>query len=79
MITVQDLYNIVGNRISNEMQKMIIRNSFPPQLAERMCGALDVQEKAEHFQRLLREYNEWVVEQQRQKEAILQFLGQYYR
>ena len=79
MITVHDLYNIVGNKISNEMQKTIIRNSFPPQIAVRMCDAIDMQEKAEHFQRLLMEYNEWVVEHQRQQEAILQFLGQYYR
>ena len=27
MITIQDLYNIVGNKISNELQKSIIRNN----------------------------------------------------
>jgi len=58
MITVQDLCNIVRNKISNDMQKTFIRKSFPPQIAERMCSAIDGQEKAEHFQRLLREYNE---------------------
>ena len=79
MITVQDLYNIVRNKISNEMQKSVIRNSFLPQIAERMCDAIDMQEKADHFQKLLREYNEWMVEQQRQQAAILQFLEQYYR
>lgn len=79
MITVQDLYNIVGNRISNEMQKGIIRNSFPPQIAERMCAAIDGQERAEHFQRLLKEYNEWMVQQQRQQEAVQAFLREYYR
>lgn len=51
MITVQDLYNIVGNKISNEMQKTIIRNSFPPQIAEQMCAAIEGQEKAEHLRR----------------------------
>ena len=40
MITIQDLYNIVGNKIANEMQKTIIRNNFPPQIAERMCDAI---------------------------------------
>ena len=75
MVTVQDLYNIVGNKISNEMQKTIIRNSFPPQIAEQMCNAIDGQERAEHFQRLLREYNEWLQNQQRQQEAVARFLS----
>ena len=44
MITVQDLYNIVGNKIANETGKTIIRNSFPPQIAEQMCAAIDGQE-----------------------------------
>ena len=79
MITIQDLYNIVGNKISNEMQKSIIRNNFPQQIAERMCAAIDGQERIEHFQRLLKEYNEWMVMQQRQQEAVQQFLREYYR
>ena len=76
MITVQDLYNIVGNKISNEMQKTIIRNSFPPQIAEQMCAAIDGQEKAEHLRRILEEWNEYQI---RQQQVIQQFLGQYYR
>ena len=79
MITVQDLYNILGNRISNEMQKAIIRNNFPPQIAAQMCAAIDGQEKAEHFQRLLQEYNEWLINQQKQQEAIAAFLREYYK
>ena len=79
MITIQDLYNIVGNKISNELQKSIIRNNFPPQIAERMCAAIDGQERIEHFQRLLKEYNEWMVMQQRQQEAIQQFMREYYK
>ena len=76
MITVQDLYNIVGNKISNEMQKTIIRNSFPPQIAEQMCAAIEGQEKAEHLRRILEEWSEYQI---RQQQAIQQFLGQYYR
>lgn len=34
MITIQDLYNIVGNKIANEAQKTLIRNNFPLQIAE---------------------------------------------
>ena len=78
MITVRDLYNIVGNKIANEAQKALIRNNFPPQIAEQMCNAIDGQEKAEHFQRLLGEYNEWMQKQQRQQEAVQRFLREYY-
>lgn len=79
MITIQDLYNIVGNKIAKEAQKTLIRNNFPPQIAERMCAAIDGQEKAEHFQRLLQEYNEWLINQQRQQAMVQQFLREYYK
>lgn len=78
MITIQDLYNIVGNKIANEAQKALIRNNFPPQIAEQMCNAIDGQERAEHFHRLLREYNEWMQNQQRQQAMVQQFLREYY-
>ncbi len=61
------------------MQKTFIRNNFPWQIAERMCAAIDGQEKAEHFMRLLNEYNECMVQQQRQQEAVIEFLRQYIR
>ena len=79
MITIQDLYNIVGNKIANETGKTIIRNNFPPQIAEQMCNAIDGQERAEHFQRLLKEYNEWLIRQQRQQELVERFLREYYQ
>ena len=47
MITIQDLYNILENKIANEAQKTLIRNNFPPQIADRMCAAIDGHEKAE--------------------------------
>lgn len=79
MITIQDLYNIVGNKIANETQKTLIRNNFPPQLAEKMCSAIDGQERAEQFRRLLMEWNEWMMAQQKQQQYIQQFLKQYYK
>ena len=57
MITVQDLYNIMENNVSNEMRKTIIRIIFPPQIAEQMCAAINGQERAEHFRRILEECN----------------------
>ena len=61
------------------MQKTFIRNNFPWQIAERMCFAIDGQEKAEYFIRLLNEYYEWMVQQQRQQVAVIEFLRQYNR
>lgn len=79
MLTIKDLYDIVENRIANETQKAIIRKNMPPQIAEKMCSAIDGKEKAEHFQRLLMEYNAWLLQQQLQQEALRQFLMQYYK
>jgi len=78
MITTKDLYDIIGNKITFETQKNLIRNNFPPEIAEKMCNAIDSQEKAEHFQRFLLEWNEWVVNQLQQQQYIQQFLQQYY-
>ena len=47
-------------------------------IAEQMCNSIDGQERAEHFQRLLKEYNEWMQNQQRQQEAVQRFLREYY-
>ena len=79
MITEKDLYDILENKISNEMQKTIIRNSFPPQIAERVCAAIDGQEKAAHFKRLLNEYSEWLINQQKQQAVIAAFLRGYFK
>ena len=76
MITEKDLYDIVGNKIANEAQKALIRNNFPPQIADRMCAAIDGQEKLEHFIRFLNEYNEWMVQQQM---VVQEFLREYYK
>lgn len=75
MITSQDLYNIVSGKIANKMWKTTIRNIFPPSIAERMCDAIDANEKAEHFQRLMQE---WMECQQRQQQIVHAFLQQCY-
>ena len=76
MIMTKDLYDIIGNRIANEAQKATIRNSFPPQIAERMCNAIDGHEKAEHLKHCLMKWNEMVM---RQQQGILQFMREYYK
>ena len=54
------------------IQKEIIRSSFPPHIADRMCAAIDGQEKMEHFVRFLNEYNEWMGMQQKQQAAVME-------
>ena len=56
MITIKDLYDIVGNKMANEAGKVFIRNNFPPHIAEQMCDAIDRQESAEHYMRILKEF-----------------------
>ena len=79
MITVKDLNDIAENKIKSEAQKAIFRSNFPPHIADRMCAAIDGQEKMEHFIRFLNEYNEWMVQQQKQQAAVMEFLRQYKR
>jgi hypothetical protein len=74
MITIKDLYDIVGNKMANETGKAFIRKNFPLPIAEQMCDAIDRQESAEHYMRILREYNEWM---SRQQQLMRQFLQQY--
>ena len=50
-MTEQDFLNIIGNKISNEMQKTIIRNNYAPQTAELLCNVIDSREKADLFQK----------------------------
>ena len=74
MITLKDLNDIAENKIKNGTQKAIIRSSFPQHIADRMCAAIDGQEKMEHFIRFLNEYNEWMAEQQM---VVQEFLRGY--
>ena len=64
---------IIGNKISNEMQKAIIRSNFQPQLADQLCKVIDSNEKADLFQRMM---NEWIAYQNRQQQIIQAFIQQ---
>lgn len=74
-MTEQDFLNIIGNKISNEMQKTIIRNNYAPQTAEQLCNAVDCREKADLFKKLM---NEWSEYQRRQYQIVQAFMQQYY-
>lgn len=73
-MTEQDFLNIIGNKISNEMQKAIIRNNYAPQLAEPLCNAIDSNEKVDLFQKLM---NEWAEYQRRQQQIILAYMQRH--
>jgi len=73
-MTEQDFLNIIGNKISNEMQKAIIRNNFQPQLANQLCNVIDCHEKTDLFQRMM---NEWVAYQNRQLQIFQAYLQRY--
>lgn len=79
MLTIKDFQDIIEGRIASEVQKAIIRNNVPPEIAEKMCEAIDNNETAKHFERFLKEWNEWITNQQRQQLNIQQFLIQHYR
>jgi len=79
MLTVKNFQDIIEGKIASEAQKAIIRNSVPPQIAEKMCEAIDKNEAAKHFERYLKEWNEWILNQQRQQLYIQQFLTQHLR
>ena len=70
-MTEQDFLNIIGNKISNEMQKAIIRRNYAPEMAELLCNAIDSHEKVDLFQKLM---NEWTEHQRKQQQIIQSFL-----
>jgi len=79
MLTIKEFQDIVEGRIVSEAQKAIIRNNVPPQIAEKMCDAIDKNETTQHFVRFLKEWNELLLNQQRQRLYIQRFLTQHLR
>lgn len=75
MITVKDLQDIIGKKLSNEVMKNMIRTNMPLQIANQLCDTIDRQEKAEHMIRLLKEWNEWLEHQRKQQEQLQRFLN----
>lgn len=67
MLTEKDFIDILEGKIATDVQKAIIRNNVPPQIAEKMCDAIDKNETAKHFERFIKEWNEWILNQQRQE------------
>ena len=60
MVTTKDFCDIIGNKMASEFGKSMIRNNFPPHIAEQLCDAIDRKDNADMFNRIMREYNEWL-------------------
>lgn len=73
MVTIKDLFEVSSNKMINDIIKSAVRNNFQPSVAEEMCAAFDGHERVEHFLRFLKEYNEWLLNQQRLQVAVLQY------
>lgn len=79
MVIINDLLELTCKKLVTEACKARIRMDYPYAIAQTKCNAIDRVEKIEHFQRLLKEYNEWMQYQQRQQEAVQRFLKEYYK
>ena len=75
MITVKDLQDIIGKKVSNEIMKHMIKANMPLQIASQLCDAIDRQENSEHILRVLKEWNEWLDNQRKQQEQLQRFLS----
>ncbi len=78
MITPKEFCDIVGNKMASEMGETMIRQGFLPHIAEQLCDAIDRKDRIDKFNRIMTEYNELLVEQQRQQQYFQQFLREYY-
>lgn len=79
MITAKDFCDIIGNKMASDIWKSMIRNNFPPNIAEQLCDAIDRKDSFDKFNRIMQEYNEWLAQQQRQQQYFQQFLMQYFK
>lgn len=67
----QEIWNIIQNKIGNEVLKNFIRRTYAPQIADLLCRAIDAKEHADLFEKL---YKEWLEYQKRQNDIIQQYL-----
>ena len=66
-----EIWNIIQNKIGNEVLKNFIRRTYAPQIADLLCGAIDAKEHADLFEKL---YKEWLEYQKRQSDIIQAYL-----
>jgi hypothetical protein len=79
MVGIEDIFEVSGNKMINDIQKSMIRRKDSPCVAENKCISIDVHEMTEHLLRFLKEYNEWLLYQQRLQAAVFQNFICYYQ
>lgn len=70
-MTNHEIWNIIQNKIGNEILKDYIRRTFASDVANLLCQAIDAKEHADLFVKL---YNEWLEYQKRQIDNIQDYL-----
>lgn len=70
-MTNHEIWNIIQNKIGNEMLKDYIRRTFASDVANFLCQAIDTKEHADLFVKL---YNEWFEYQKRQIDNVQDYL-----
>lgn len=70
-MTNHEIWNIIQNKIGNEMLKDYIRRTFASDVANFLCQAIDAKEHADLFVKL---YNEWFEYQKRQIDNVQDYL-----
>ena len=70
-MTQHEIWNIIHNKIGNEVLKNFIRCTYTPQLADLLCRAIDAKEHADLFDKL---HKEWLEYQKRQNDIIQAYL-----
>jgi hypothetical protein len=70
-MTQHEIWNIIQNKIGNEVLKNFIRCTYTPQLADLLCRAIDAKEHADLFDKL---YKEWLEYQKHQSDIIQAYL-----
>lgn len=79
MITERDLINIIENKIAGEIQKNIIRSNLPPQIASKMCDAIDTKDASDRASFFFQAFQDWMIAQQCQQEIIQRVFTEYFK
>lgn len=70
-MTQHEIWNIIQSKIGSKVLKNFIRRTYPPEIADLLCRAIDVKEHADLFEKL---YKEWLEYQKRQNDIIQAYL-----
>ena len=66
-----EIWNIIQNKVGNEVLKNFIRRTYSPEIADLLCRAIDAKEHADLFDKL---YKEWLEYQKHQSDIIQAYL-----